>query len=74
MPTKTPPPTRSSDLFDDIYLADEDDKRPVRFRFETQDDGEFTMIDVHDRPDNDQDFYSIQLSGHHQLQFTVAVS
>jgi len=63
-----------ADLFDDIYLATEGDKRPIRFRFEQQDNGEVTMIDVHDRPDNDQDFYSIQLAGHHQLQFTVAVS
>ena len=63
-----------ADLFDDIYLANEGDRRPVRFRFEQQDDSEVTMIEVHDRPDNDQDFYSIQLSGHHQLQFTVAVS
>jgi hypothetical protein len=32
------------------------------------------VVDVHDRPDNDQEFFSIQLSGHHHLQFTVAVS
>uniref|UniRef100_Q07SW9 RTX toxins and related Ca2+-binding proteins-like protein n=1 Tax=Rhodopseudomonas palustris (strain BisA53) TaxID=316055 RepID=Q07SW9_RHOP5 len=63
-----------ADLFDDIYLANEGDRRPVRFRFEQQDECDVTLIDVHDRPDNDQDFYSIQLSGHHQLQFTVAVS
>jgi Ca2+-binding RTX toxin-like protein len=63
-----------ADLFDDVYLADDGDKRPVRFRFEKQDDNDVTMVDVHDRPDDDQNFYSIQLSGHHHLQFTVAVS
>ena len=63
-----------SDLFDDIYLADGSEPRPVRFRFEEQDDGDVTLIEVHDRPDNDQDFYSIQLNGHHSLQFTATVS
>lgn len=63
-----------SDLFDDIYLTDDSDHRPVRFRFEQRDDGEVTMIEVHDRPDNDQDIFAIELSGHHSLQFTVAVS
>jgi Ca2+-binding RTX toxin-like protein len=63
-----------SDLFDDIYLSGQNDQRQVRFRFEQDDARDITVVDVHDRPDNDQDFFSIQLSGHHHLQFTVAVS
>jgi Ca2+-binding RTX toxin-like protein len=63
-----------SDLFDEVYLADGSDNRPVRFRFEEKDDGEMTTIEIHDRPDNDQEFYAIQLNGHHSLQFTVAIT
>lgn len=62
-----------ADMFDDIYLQGNENNRPVRFRFEHQDDGEFTVVDVHDRPDVD-DFFSIEVAGHHQLQFTVAIS
>ena len=46
--------------------------RPVRFRFEEVDSNQRTLVDVHDRPDTDE-FFTIELSGHHQLQFTVAV-
>jgi hypothetical protein len=63
-----------SDLFDDIYLSGQNDQRQVRFRFEQDDARDITVVDVHDRPDNDQEFFSIQLSGHHHLQFTAAVS
>ncbi|QUS38259.1 calcium-binding protein [Tardiphaga alba] len=62
------------DLFDDIYLAGNQSNRPVRFRFEQQDEGAFTMVDVHDRPDHLDEFYTIEVAGHHHLQFTVAVS
>jgi Ca2+-binding RTX toxin-like protein len=62
-----------ADMFDDIYLSNGQNHRPVRFRFEQLDDGEFTVVDVHDRPDTDE-FFSIEVAGHHQLQFTVAVS
>lgn len=58
-----------SDMFEDIYLA-EGDKRPVRFRFEDLDNDQRTLIDVHDRPDA-EDFYTIEVVGHHQLHFTI---
>jgi Ca2+-binding RTX toxin-like protein len=61
-----------SDMFNDIYLSTEGDNRPVRFRFEDHEDNKRTWIDIHDRPDTD-DFYSIEVLGHHHLQFTVAV-
>jgi Ca2+-binding RTX toxin-like protein len=63
---------RISDMFEDIYLSANDDRRPVRFRFEERDQDDFTHVEVHDRPDTD-DYYTITLVGHHQLQFTVAV-
>jgi hypothetical protein len=62
-----------SDMFEDIYLSADGDHRPVRFRFEELDNGKFTLVDVHDRPDSDE-FYTIELVGHHQLQFTVGVA
>lgn len=61
------------DLFDDIYLSENTDQHPVRFRFEQLDDKERTFVDVHDREDS-EDFYSIELDGRHELQFMVAVS
>ena len=61
-----------SDMFDNIYLTD-GDNRPVRFRFEEIDSAQWTFVDVHDRPATD-DFYTIEVVGHHQLQFTVAVA
>ena len=61
-----------SDMFDDIYLSTNGDRRPVRFRFEEVDSNQRTLVDVHDRPDTDE-FFTIELSGHHHLQFTVAV-
>jgi hypothetical protein len=44
----------------------------VRFRFEEVDSNQLTLVDVHDRPDTGE-FFTIELSGHHHLQFTVAV-
>jgi len=61
-----------SDMFDDIYLSASGGHRPVRFRFEEVDSNQRTLVDVHDRPDTDE-FFTIELSGHHHLQFTVAV-
>ncbi len=61
------------DLFEDIYLSENSDRRPIRFRFEQLDNGDLTFVDVHDRPDSEE-FYSIELAGHHNLQFTVVVS
>ena len=61
-----------ADMFDDIYLS-QGGNRPVRFRFEKLEEEDVTFVDVHDRPDSD-DFYSIEVSGHHHLQFTVAVT
>ena len=65
--------TTISDMFDDIYLSADGDKRPVRFRFEEVDSNQLTFVDVHDRPDTDE-FFTIELVGHHHLQFTVAVA
>ncbi|XIA62894.1 calcium-binding protein [Bradyrhizobium sp. TZ2] len=62
-----------SDMFDDIYLSTNGDNRPVRFRFEEVDSNKLTLVDVHDRPDTDE-FFTIELSGHHHLQFTIAVA
>lgn len=60
------------DLFDDLYLEGNADRRPVRFRFEERDDEDRTFVDVHDRPDSSE-FFSIELSGHHHLGVTVSV-
>jgi Ca2+-binding RTX toxin-like protein len=61
-----------SDMFDDIYLSASGGHRPVRFRFEEVDSNQLTLVEVHDRPDTDE-FFTIELVGHHNLQFTVAV-
>jgi Ca2+-binding RTX toxin-like protein len=61
------------DMFNDIYLSADGDHRPVRFRFEKVDNHDVTFVDVHDRPNTDE-FFTIDVDGHHQLQFTVAVS
>ncbi len=60
-------------MFDNIYLSADGDKLPVSFRFEQIDSNDVTFVDVHDRPDTD-DLYSIEVAGHHQLQFTVALA
>jgi Ca2+-binding RTX toxin-like protein len=62
-----------SDMFSDIYLSADGGHRPVRFRFEQVDSNDVTFVDVHDRPDTGE-FYSIEVLGHHQLQFTIAVT
>jgi len=60
------------DLFDSIYLSDDDD-RPIRFRFEKIDDDDRTFVDVHDRSDSEE-FYSIELYGHHKLEVAIGIS
>lgn len=62
-----------NDLFDDIYLSENSDRRPIRFRFEEVDGGDLTFVDVHDR-DGSEEYYSIELPGRHDLEFTVVVS
>ena len=66
-------PAELSDLFDDIYLSGNSDRRPIRFRFEKVDGSDLTFVDVHDRDDSDE-YYSIELPGRHELEFTVVVS
>jgi Ca2+-binding RTX toxin-like protein len=61
------------DLFDDIYLHDNADRLPIRFRFEKIDNSDRTYVDVHDRPDPDV-FYSIELNGHHNLEILASIS
>ncbi len=62
------------DLFEDIYLSgNEGQSRPIRFRFEKIDDDERTFVEVHDRPDSEE-FFSIELYGHHNLSVVVGVS
>lgn len=62
------------DLFEDIYLSgNEGQNRPVRFRFEKIGDDERTFVEVHDRPDSEE-FFSIELYGHHNLSVVVGVS
>ena len=62
-----------TDLFQDIYLSENSDHRPIRFRFEKLENGDLTFVDVHDG-DNSDEFFSIELSGRHDLEFTVVVS
>jgi Ca2+-binding RTX toxin-like protein len=62
-----------SDMFSDIYLSGSRDNLPVRLRFEQVDSNDVTFVDVHDRPETDE-FFTIEVVGHHQLQFTVAVA
>lgn len=66
-------PAELSNLFDDIYLSENSDRRPIRFRFEKVEGDDLTVVDVHDGEDPD-DYYSIQLPGRHDLEFTVVVS
>jgi Ca2+-binding RTX toxin-like protein len=61
------------DLFDDIYLSETGERRPVKFRFEEGETGDRTFVEVHDRADS-EDFYSIELAGRHDLEFIVAVT
>jgi Ca2+-binding RTX toxin-like protein len=61
------------DMFNDVYLSGNTDNLPVRFRFEQVDSNDVTFVDVHDRPETGE-FFTIEVVGHHQLQFTVAVA
>jgi Ca2+-binding RTX toxin-like protein len=61
------------DLFDDIYLSETGEQLPVKFRFEQGETGDRTFVEVHDRADP-EDFYSIELTGRHDLEFIVAVT
>jgi hypothetical protein len=61
-----------TDLFQDIYLSENSDHRPIRFRFEKLENGDLTFVDVH--RENSDEFFSIELSGRHDLEFTVVVS
>jgi Ca2+-binding RTX toxin-like protein len=62
-----------SDMFAALYLSEDGDNRPVRFRFEDVEGVQSTFVDVHDRPDT-EDFYTIEVVGHHHLQFTIAAT
>jgi Cadherin-like domain/RTX calcium-binding nonapeptide repeat (4 copies) len=66
------PNAEFADFFDEIYVAENADLRPIKFRFENAETGARTFVDVHDRTDP-EDFYSIELAGLHQLEFTVVV-
>jgi Ca2+-binding RTX toxin-like protein len=64
-----------ADLFDQIYLEDESGghghhSRPVRFRFEELEDRRYTAIDVAHGTDA-EDVMTIELAGHHHLQFAA---
>jgi Ca2+-binding RTX toxin-like protein len=61
------------DLFDEIYLSAQGEHRPVRFRFEKLDDNELTFVNVQ-QGDDSEEYYSIELFGHHHLEFTVGIS
>jgi Ca2+-binding RTX toxin-like protein len=61
------------DLFEDIYLSENSDRRPIRFRFEQGDGSDLTFVDIHDR-DGSEEYYSIELPGRHDLAFVVVVS
>ncbi|MEO6945729.1 MAG: cadherin-like domain-containing protein [Nitrobacter sp.] len=61
------------DLFDDLYLSSDVDNRPVRFRFEKQDDEDRTFVDVLDSSDSSE-LYSIELYGHHPLSIAIGVT
>lgn len=60
-----------ADLFEQIYLDEKDgsqQNRPVRFRFEELADSKYTAIDV--ARSDDGDVMTIEVAGHHNLQFT----
>ena len=60
-----------ADLFEQIYLEENDGghNRPVRFRFEELANSKYTAIDVHYGND-DGDGMTIEVAGHHHLQFS----
>ena len=60
-----------ADLFEQIYLDENDgghQGRSVRFRFEELANGKYTAIDV--AHSDDSDVMTIEVAGHHNLQFT----
>ena len=61
-----------ADLFEQIYLDenDGDHGRPVRFRYEELADGKYTAIDVTHGTDA-EDVMTIEVAGHHHLQFAA---
>lgn len=62
------------DLFEDIYLSEnEGQSRPIRFRFEKVEEEERTFVEVHDRPESEE-FFLIELYGHHNLGVVVGIS
>lgn len=62
-----------SDMFDNIYLSGSGHghNRPVRFRFEEVENDKLTLVEVLERPDS-ENFFTIEVVGHHHLQFTAA--
>ena len=60
-----------ADLFEQLYLDEDGDHgRPVRFRFEELADGKYTAIDV-SHGSNAEDVMTIEVAGHHHLQFAA---
>jgi Ca2+-binding RTX toxin-like protein len=60
------------DLFDDLYLSDGSENRPIRFRFEKVDENDRTFVDLVN--DDGSKTFSIELFGHHQhLEVTASV-
>jgi Ca2+-binding RTX toxin-like protein len=60
-----------TDMFAALYLSEDADNHPVRFRFEEVAGAQATFVDVHDRPDT-EDFFTIEVAGLHYLQFSPA--
>jgi hypothetical protein len=58
-------------MFAALYLSEDANNHPVRFRFEEVAGAQSTFVDVHDRPDTEE-FYTIEVAGFHHLQFSVA--
>ncbi len=60
-----------ADLFEQIYLDENHGghNRQVRFRFEELAEGKYTAIDV-DYGNDDADGMTIEVAGHHHLQFS----
>lgn len=61
-----------ADLFEQIYLEENDGGhgQPVRFRFEELENRQYTAIDVAHGTDA-EDVMTIELAGHHHLQFAA---
>jgi Ca2+-binding RTX toxin-like protein len=61
-----------TDLFEQLYLEEgqSGNGRAVRFRFEDSEEGQYTVIDVGDGVDT-QEVMTIEVAGHHQLQYAA---